>query len=81
MKDEIKKLLFDIKVAVDSIYEYLGDKRDFFMYNDNKMLQRAVEREFEIIGEAMSKILKIYPDIHIKNTRRIVEFGNLVIHS
>ena len=38
MKDEIKKLLIDIKEATDSISEYLGEKRDFFLYNENKML-------------------------------------------
>jgi len=81
MKDEIKKLLFDIKEATDSIFEYLGNKRDFIVYNENKMLQRAVEREFEIIGEAMNNILKIDPDFPIKNARRIVDLRNLVIHS
>ena len=38
MKDEIKKLLFDIKEATDSIFEYLGKKRDFLVYNENKNL-------------------------------------------
>ena len=32
MKDEIKKLLFDINEAADSIFEYLGEKRDFNIY-------------------------------------------------
>ena len=80
MKDKIKKLLFDIKEATDSIFEYLGEKRDFLIYNENKMLQRAIEREFEIIGEAMSNILKIEPDFPIKNARRIIDLRNLVIH-
>jgi len=80
MKDEIKKFLFDIKEAADSIFENLGDKRDFFEYNENKMLRRAVEREFEIIGEAISHILKIDPDFPIENARRIVDLRNLVIH-
>jgi uncharacterized protein with HEPN domain len=56
MKDEIKKLLFDINEATDSIFEYLGDKKDFNIYAKNKMMRRAVEREFEIIGEAMNAI-------------------------
>ncbi len=80
MKDEIKKFLFDINEAANSIFEYLGDKRDFFAYNENKMLSRAVEREFEIIGEAINNILKIDPDFPIKNARRIVDLRNLVIH-
>lgn len=80
MKDEIKKFLFDIKVAVDSIFEYLGEERNFFVYSENKMLRRAVEREFEIIGEAMSNILKIDPVFPIQNARRIVDLRNFVIH-
>ncbi len=52
MKREIKKYLYDIKVSIDSIYEYLGDKRNFIEYQKNKLLRRGVERELEIIGEA-----------------------------
>ncbi len=59
MNLEIKKFLFDIKESIDSIEIYLGAKRDFNIYNSDKMLRRAVEREFEIIGEAMSRINKI----------------------
>ena len=80
MKDEIKKFLFDIKEAVDSIFNYLGDKHDFLKYDENKMLRRAVEREFEIIGEAVNRILKINPDFQIRNARRIIDLRNLVIH-
>lgn len=58
MKLEIKKYLYDIKVSIDSIFEYLGDKRDFNEYLQNKLLRRAVEREIEIIGEATNRILK-----------------------
>ena len=80
MKDEIKKYLFDMREAANSIFEYLGDKRNYFEYIENKMLRRAVEREFEIIGEAMSKILEIDADFPIENARRIVDLRNLVIH-
>ncbi|OQX17750.1 MAG: hypothetical protein BWK80_39125 [Desulfobacteraceae bacterium IS3] len=80
MKDEIKKLLFDINEAADSVFEYLGERRDFSEYNKNKMLRRAVEREFEIIGEAMNHILKIDPNFPIRYARRIVDLRNLVIH-
>ena len=44
------------------------------------MLRRAVEREFEIIDEAINNILKMDPDFPIKNARRIVDLRNLVIH-
>jgi len=51
MEPEIKKFLYDIRESIDSIENYFGDKRDFRLYMSDKMLHRAVEREFEIIGE------------------------------
>ena len=45
MKNEIKTFLYDIKKSIDSIENYLGDKRDFKVYQNNKMLRRAIERD------------------------------------
>ena len=80
MELEVKKYLYDIQISIESIYEYLGEKRDFNQYRENKLLRRAVERELEIIGEAASRILKLDPDISIENARRIVDLRNWVIH-
>lgn len=43
-------------------------------------MRRAVERELEIIGEAVNRILKIDKTINISNSRRIVNLRNYVIH-
>src|SRR6266542_2061886 len=80
MQLEIQKYLFDIQTSIDSINEYLGDKRDFNNYKANKLLRRGIERELEIIGEAASKILKIDPNFPIDNARKIVDLRNWVIH-
>ncbi len=80
MDNEIKKYLFDIQESIDSIKKYLGDKRDFKVYMANKMLRRAVEREFEIIGEAMSRIEKLDSSIEISSKRQIISMRNRVIH-
>jgi len=48
MDNIICKPLFDIKESIESIEDYLGSERDFNLYLKNKMLRRAVEREFEI---------------------------------
>lgn len=69
MDNEIKKHLFDIKESVDSIENYLGEKLDFNVYKSDKMLRRAVEREFEIIGEAINRIDKIDPEISISSKK------------
>lgn len=80
MDNEIKKYLFDIQESIDSIQKYLGDKRDFKVYMSDKMLRRAVEREFEIIGEAMSRIEKLDSSIEITSKRQIISMRNRVIH-
>ena len=80
MDNEIKKYLFDIQESIDSIHRYLGDRRDFNVYMADKMLRRAVEREFEIIGEAMSRIEKLDSTIEITSKRQIISMRNRVIH-
>ena len=80
MVNEIKKYLFDINEAILSIESYLGEKRDFNMYLENKMLRRAIEREFEIIGEALNKLDKITADIPISAKSQIISMRNRVIH-
>ena len=80
MNDEVKKYLYDISESIDSIEKYLGDNRDFDIYLSNKMLRRAIEREFEIIGEALTRIERIKPDIEISSKRKIINMRNRVIH-
>lgn len=76
----IKKYLYDIQQSIDSINEYLGERKDFFEYERNKQLRRAVERELEIIGEAVKHLLELDEHIAIENARRIVDLRNFVIH-
>jgi len=80
MKRELKKYLFDIITSIYSINDFLGEKPIFSEYQKNKLLRRGVEREIEIIGEAMNRILKMDPDFHIENARQIVDARNWVIH-
>jgi len=77
---EIKKFLYDIMVAVDSIENYLGEKRGFNIYHSNKMLRRAIERELEIIGEALNRIDKLDPTICISSKKQIINMRNRVIY-
>jgi uncharacterized protein with HEPN domain len=80
MEVEIKKYLYDIQESIDSIEKFLYGKHEFKIYAADKMLRRAVEREFEIIGEAMSRIEKIDPAIDISGKRQIISMRNRVIH-
>ena len=81
MPHSIDMYLLDISTAIDSISDYLGPDKNFKEYESNKLLRRAIERELEIIGEAINRILKIDPSINIPNAKRIVSLRNWVIHS
>jgi uncharacterized protein with HEPN domain len=76
-----KKLLADIISCIYSIDEHLEGRRILEEYIRNKTKRRAVERELEIIGEAISKLLKINPGISISYARQIVDLRNKVIHA
>ncbi len=45
------------------------------------MIRRSVEREMEIIGEAVNRLLKLQPDIGITSAMKIVDQRNLIIHA
>lgn len=80
MDNNSKKYLFDILTAINSVESYFSGKKIFEEYNNNDMLQKAVERQIEIIGEAVNRLLKLNPNLTITNSRRIVDTRNYVIH-
>ncbi len=82
MDEKIQKWLYDIKFAIDEIDGYFIDfPKDFKHYTSNLILKRAVERDLEIIGEAVSRILKQNPDFPINSARKIVGLRNQIIHA
>jgi uncharacterized protein with HEPN domain len=82
MKEKIHKWLYDIKLAIDEIESFFIDRpMSFEEYKDNPLLKRAIERNLEIIGEAINRILKEQPDIKIENAKRIVGLRNQIIHA
>ena len=80
MSDEVKKYLTDILESVLAIEEYLGEQRNFHIYNNTRQLRDAIERRLEIIGEATNRAMKLSPALKITHARRIVDLRNKVIH-
>ena len=80
MDDYIYAWLFDIKTSIEEIESYFPNGKVFQQYQGDLKTKRAVERNIEIIGEAMSRILKIEPKIKISNSRKIVDARNKIIH-
>ncbi len=81
MSNKKAKYLHDIVESILSIDEHLRFERNFSNFMQSKTMRRAVERELEIIGEAVSRLLKIAPEISISYARIIVDLRNKVIHA
>jgi uncharacterized protein with HEPN domain len=81
MQLEARKLLFDVGEAAKLIGRFT-EGRSFSDYTDDPMLCSAVERQFEIMGEALSKPAKVdsVTASRVADYRRIIAFRNLLIH-
>ncbi len=77
---DILACLKDIEQSILEIYSFLPEERNFFVYQKDLKTKKAVERNIEIIGEAMDRILKIDPNFKIENSRKIVDTRNRIIH-
>jgi uncharacterized protein with HEPN domain len=81
MNERVLKCLYDIRFAIVEIDSFFDDREKRFEdYTKDIILKRAIERDLEIIGEAMSRILKEDPEFQIENARRIVGLRNQIIH-
>ncbi len=82
MDETLQKYLYDVLGAVTEVLSYFEDRpKQFNEFTSNLMLRRAVERNIEIMGEAINRVLKQYPDIKISNARKIVDTRNYIIHA
>ena len=81
MNEKVLKYLFDIKFSIEEIDSFfVGREKRFEEYSNDILLKRAIERDLEIIGEAMNRIIKENPSFEIHNARRIVGLRNQIIH-
>jgi len=80
MDNEVKTWLKDIEQAITEINSFIPEIKNFKDFQGDIRTRRAVERNIAIIGEAMSRILKVDPDIGISHTRKIVDTRNRIVH-
>jgi len=81
MQREPAAFLWDVHEATLRIREFIVGQ-DFATYSASVLVQSAVERQFEIIGEALNQLSKIAPDIasKIPDCGQIIAFRNILIH-
>ena len=77
----VEKYLNDILDSITQVESYFTTfPRRFDVYCETPMMQRAIQINISIIGEATNKLLKIAPEIPITKARKIVDTRNYMIH-
>lgn len=81
MPRDPRAYLWDARRAVALIIEFVDD-RSWVDYEADAMLRSAVERQFEIVGEALGQLARVAPELaaRVPDLPRIVAFRNLLIH-
>ena len=82
MQHRLLKYILDIERIIQEI-ESIKQKtqNDFKNFSDDFILQRAIERDLEIIGEAIRKLIEIKPSIQITSSKNIIGLRNIISHA
>lgn len=81
MDNKINAWLEDIIRSIDEIFDFLPEKRDFLEFQKDLKTKKAVERNIEIIGEAVNRITNYKnAKIELQNARQIIGTRNRIAH-
>ena len=82
LPDKILKYILDIDSVIQEIESIKSTcNNNFENFNSNFILSRAIERQLEIIGEALNKLKQLDPDIAINSVKSIIALRNLIAHA
>lgn len=81
MAPDAAALIWDALAAAERVSRYTAGK-NLCDYEADDMLRSAVERQLEIVGEALNKFHKIEPNIAvtIPELRQAISLRNILIH-
>lgn len=81
MDNRLNAWFEDVIKSIDEIFDFLPKKKDFFEYQKDLKTKKAVERNIEIIGEAINRIIKHKEtDFEINNAQKIIATRNRIAH-
>lgn len=81
MDEYIEKHLMDVLNAATEVESFFTNTpKQFQDFQHDMLRQRAVERNVEIMGEAINRILKIDAHFNLPNAKAIINTRNRVIH-
>ncbi len=81
MQLKVRACLEDVRLAAELILRFTANK-SLSDYENDVLLRSAVERQFEIIGEAINRMRRVDPNIidSLPQSLRIIAFRNILIH-
>jgi uncharacterized protein with HEPN domain len=81
MRLESKKYLYDIADAGRLALQFVSGK-SFSNYVSDSMLRSAVERQLQIVGEALAQLFKSDPTTAVRITEhsKVIAFRNILVH-
>ncbi|MCE3294525.1 MAG: hypothetical protein K0R65_239 [Crocinitomicaceae bacterium] len=82
MQPRILKYILDIEsviLEINSVKQRTSN--DFNVFQQDILLQRAIERDLEIIGEAVRNLIELQPDISISSAKKIIGLRNIISHA
>lgn len=82
MQPKVLKYLLDIQSVINEI-ESIKSKTEnnFHLFQSDIILQRAIERDLEIVGEAIKKVIELEPIISISHGKKIIGLRNIISHA
>ena len=80
MHPELKIWLKDIELSIKEIHEFFPAHGNYKDFKDDLKTRKAIERNIEIIGEAMRRIREVDPLVKISDSRKISDTRNRIIH-
>ena len=82
MDERISVWLLDIKKAIEEVESFFENyPMNYTVFEKDFLRRRAVERNAEIMGEAINRILKANPDFQIPEGKEVIKTRNRIIHA
>ena len=81
MQPRSPALLWDARAAAGLIVSFVSGKA-LQQYESDPMLRSAVERQFQIMGDALNRLRQVDPETAglIRDLPQIVAFRNILVH-
>lgn len=81
MTRDRESFLFDIHDSAQFLLNFTRDE-GFQRFQADRAFRRAIERELEIIGEAMFQLRRVGPNMvtKISESERIIGFRHVLVH-